>query len=61
MNLSLIKEITGARVYKNSFLNIVGGMLFFNLLALSGFSLYQFKADFTKQTAVAYTIDYRNI
>ena len=54
-NLSLIREITGARVYKNSFLNIVGAMLLFNLLALSGFSWYRFKTDFTKQTAVAYT------
>ena len=42
-------------MYKNSFLNIVGAMLYFNLLALSGFSWYRFKADFRKQTAVAYS------
>ena len=54
-SLSFVKEITGARVYKNSFLNIVGAMLYFNLLALSGFSWYRFKADFRKQTAVAYS------
>ena len=54
-SLSLIKEVTGARVYKNSFLNTVGAMLFFNLPALSCFSWYRFKNDFIKQTAVAYT------
>ena len=54
-SLSFVKEITGARVYKNSFLNIIGAMLYFNLLALSGFSWYRFKADFRKQIAVAYS------
>jgi uncharacterized membrane protein YidH (DUF202 family) len=54
-SLSLLKEIAGARVYKNSFLNVVGAILYFNLLALSGFSLYRFKTEFMKQTAVAYT------
>jgi predicted outer membrane repeat protein len=53
--LSLIKEITGTRVYKNSFVNIVETGLYFNLLALSAFSWYDFKADIMKQTAVAYT------
>ena len=54
-SLFLINKITGSRVYKNSFLNIIGAMLYFNLLALSGFSWYRFKTDFRKQTAVAYT------
>ena len=53
--LSLIKEITGTRVYKNSFVNIVETGLYFNLLALSAFSWYDFKVDIVKQTAVAYT------
>ena len=54
-SLFLIKEITGARVYKKSFLNIIETGLYFNLLALSAFSFYHFKIDIGKQTAVAYT------
>ena len=53
-SLSLIKEITGTRVYKKSFLNIIETVLYFNLLALSAFSWYQLKTDITRQTAVAY-------
>ena len=53
--LYLIKDITGARVYKNSFVNFIETVLYFNLLALSAFSWYNFKIDITKQTAVAYT------
>ena len=47
--------INGARVYKKSFVNIVETGLYFNLLALSAFSWYDFKADIDKQRAVAYT------
>ena len=54
-SLFLIKEITGARVYKKSFLNIIETGLYFNILALFAFSWYHFKIDTTKQTAVAYT------
>ena len=54
-SLFLIKEITGVRVYKKSFLNIIETGLYFNLLALSAFSWYRFKIDAKKQTAVAYT------
>ena len=54
-SLFLLKEITGARVYKKSFVNIVETVLYFNLLALSSFSWYHFKTDIKKQTAVAYT------
>ena len=54
-SLFLIKEITGARVYKKSFLNITETGLYFNLLALSAFSWYRFKIDIEKQIAVAYT------
>ena len=53
--LYFIKDITGARMYKKSFLNIVETVLYFNLLALSAFSWYRFKLDITMQTAVAYT------
>ena len=54
-SLFVIKEITGARVYKKSFLSIIETVLYFNLLALSAFSWYRFKIDAKKQTAVAYT------
>ena len=42
-------------MYKKSFLNIIDTVLYFNLLAFAAFSLYDFKTDITKQTAVAYT------
>ena len=42
-------------MYKNSFVNVVETGLYFNLLALSAFSWYDFKVDIMKQTAVAYT------
>ena len=54
-SLFLLKEITGARVYKESFLNIIETGIYFNLLALSTFSWYRFKMDTEKQTAIAYT------
>ena len=54
-SLFLIKEITGVRVYKKSFLSIIETGLYFNLLALSAFSWYRFKIDTKKQTAAAYT------
>ena len=53
--LFLFKGVFGLRVYKNSLVNIVDTVLYFNLLALAGFTLYDFKADSTKQTSVAYT------
>ena len=53
--LFLIKEATGARMYKSLFLNIIETGLYFNLLAFSSFSWYRFKSDIRKQTAVAYT------
>ena len=52
--LFLVKEITGTRVYKTSFVNIVETALYFNLIALSAFSWYDFRTDIIKQTAVAY-------
>ena len=51
----LFGKIFGLRVYKNSFVDAVDTVLYFNLLALSAFSLYDFKLDPKKQTAVAYT------
>ena len=42
-------------VYKNVLVDVVDAVLYINLLAFSAFSLYHFKADIIKQTAVAYT------
>ena len=53
--LFLIKEITGERIYKESFVTFVETGLYCNLLALCAFSWYRFKTDATKQAAVAYT------
>ena len=47
--------IRNLQVYKNSVTDIVETIVYFNLLVLAAFSLYSFKADPTKQTAVAYT------
>ena len=54
-SLFLVKEITGARVYKESFLNIIETGIYFNLLIFSAFSWYRFKTDADKQIAIAYT------
>ena len=53
--LLLIKGSIGVRVYKKSITDIVETLIYFNLLALAALSLYAFKADSVKQTAVAYT------
>ena len=53
--LILIKEITGVRMYKKPFVNVVEIGLYINLIALSAFSWYRFKTDSMKQTTVAYT------
>ena len=53
--LILFKSVLGLRVYKNSFVNIVDSVLYFNLLVLSAFTLFDSKDDTTKQRAVAYT------
>ena len=42
-------------MFKKSIADIVETIVYFNLLALAAFSLYEFKTDPTKQTAVAYT------
>ena len=53
--LFLFKGVLGLRVYKNSLVDIVDTVLYFNLLALAAFSQYDFKVNPTKQTTVAYT------
>lgn len=52
--LLLLKGLAGIRVYKNSFADILDTVMYFNLLVLAAFSLYDFKADIAKQTAIAY-------
>ena len=53
-SLLVLKLVFDIRVYKNSFTDVVDTALYFNLVALSAFSLYDFKANITKQRAVAY-------
>ena len=52
--LVLHKCITKTKVYKKTVAEIIDTIVLFNLLALALFSLYNFKTDSTKQTAVAY-------
>ena len=52
--LFLLKGVTGLKVYRKSLAETVDTVLYFNLLALAAFSLYDFKRDIKKQTAVAY-------
>ena len=52
--LIVFKCIHGVRVYKKSFVDLVDTVLYFNVLVFSVFSLYDFKTDITKQTAVAH-------
>ena len=54
-SLFLLKSIINLKVYKKSITDIVEAIVYFNLLALGTFSLYDFKTDLKKQTAVAYT------
>ena len=54
-SLFLFKGLFALRVYKNLLVDVVDTVLYFNLLALSLFSLYDFKVNRIKQTAVAYT------
>ena len=53
--LILFKSVFALKVYKNSLVDVVDTVLYFNLLALALFTLYDFKANIVKQTAVAYT------
>ena len=53
--LLLHKGIISQSVYKNSLVDILDTVLYFNLFALAVLSLYDFKDDTTKQTAIVYT------
>ena len=53
--LFLFSKLFTLRVYKSTIVDVVDSVLCFNLLALSSFSQFDFKANITKQTVVAYT------
>ena len=53
--LFLNRYIRNLKVYKKSITDVVETIMLFNLLAFAAFSLYHFKTDPIKQTAVAYT------
>ena len=50
----LIGQVLGQRVYQNYVVNLVNTVLYFNLLTFALFTLYEFRANVVKQTAVAY-------
>ena len=53
--LFLLKSIINLKVYTKSITDIIEAIIYFNLLTLAAFSMYDFKNDLKKQTAVAYT------
>ena len=55
-SIIFLKEIFGTRIYNKLTVNTTDSelVIYFNLLALSAFSLYHLKADIRKQRAVAY-------
>ena len=52
--LTLLKGVSGRRVYRKSLVDVVDTVLNYNLLALAVITLYDFKYNTTKQTVVAY-------
>ena len=53
--LFLLKCIINLKVYKKSSTDIVQTIMYFNLLVFAAFSLFHFRTDPTKQSAIAYT------
>ena len=53
--LTLLKSISNIKVYDKTATETIDTILCYNLLTIALFSLYHFKNDSTKQTAVAYT------
>ena len=53
--LTLLKGVSGRRVYRKSLVDVVDTVLNYNLLALAMITFYHFKYNTTKQTVVAYT------
>ena len=52
--LFCIKGVFGVKTYKNSIVNVVDTVNYLNLLLLAFFSLYDFKRNIAKQTAIIY-------
>ena len=52
--LLFLKQVVGMRQYRKVIVDIFEMIIYFNLIALATFSLYDFKTDIRKQTAVAY-------
>lgn len=50
-----MRSVIRIGVYRKSPVDIVDIVLYFNILASAAVSVYDFKANITKQTAVAYT------
>ena len=53
--LTLQKSISNIKVYDKTATETIDTILCYNLLTIALFSLYHFKTDSTKQTAIAYT------
>ena len=53
-SLLFFKNVSTEQVYKNRTVDVVETCLYFNLLVLTAFSLYHFKYDIKKQTAIGY-------
>ena len=53
--LIILSKSAGSKVYKSSLVEVTDMILYLNLLAFAAFTLYDFKINITKQTAVAYT------
>ena len=53
--VACLLSLSKTAVYNNMLANVVNTILYLNLVAFATFSLYNFKDDITRQTAVAYT------
>ena len=53
--LFFMRSVIQIRVYRKSLVDIIDIVIYFNILASAAVSSYDFKANITKQTAVAYT------
>jgi hypothetical protein len=54
-SISFLKSIKGIRVYKKLYAELIETLMYLNVLYYAAFTLYNFKNDTTKQTAIAYT------
>ena len=54
-SLLILKGSIGLRLYKKVLIDILEIMLYFNIFSLASITLYDFKMNTSKQTAIAYT------